>query len=74
MIKNIIYFRSKCIGCNTCNTLVPALWHVNTTDGKADLTDAFLKKDRYIRRLWNDEEEAIKQLIPLCPVKAITLQ
>lgn len=72
-MKNIIYNRQKCIGCGKCAAGYNALFYIDSIDGKANLSDGYLKKDQYFRTLWPDEQPFAKSLAAVCPVKAIIL-
>lgn len=73
-MKNIVYFRKKCIGCEICSAEASYIWEINTLDGKADMLDSEKKKDYYLRILWKDEEEQMKKIEALCSTRAIQLK
>ncbi len=70
-MKQIQYFRDKCIGCGACVIKAPHIWEMNMTDGKADLLDAEEKGNFHIRILWDDEVKIMNEIVAVCPVKAI---
>ena len=43
----IVYQRSKCIGCNYCIELAPDRWAMNKKDGKSVLLESRYKKGFY---------------------------
>lgn len=70
---NIKYKRTSCIGCGICSAEASHIWEMSNVDGKADMLDSSLKKDYYLRVLWPDENEKMRNIVSLCPTKAIQL-
>jgi ferredoxin len=69
----IVYQRSKCIGCNYCIESAPDRWAMNKKDGKSVLLESRYKKGFYITEVHDLEYKANKSLAKMCPVKIIRI-
>jgi ferredoxin len=72
-MNTLSYNRKKCIGCGNCVSGQNELFIIDVLDGKANLIDGVLKKDKYFRTLWPDEAFLASELKMKCPVKAIVV-
>ena len=71
----IIYYRKKCIGCNSCSDLSPERWTINEQDGKSILAGATAKRDNiFILHTTNDELEDCVNVSESCPVNVIEVK
>lgn len=69
----VIYYRSKCIGCNACVEAAPDYWRVSKRDGKCSLIGATQKKGIY-NMLTNDIDlEKLNKSADNCPSKIIQI-
>ncbi len=69
----IIYYRSKCIGCNACVEAAPDRWRVSKKDGRCTLVGADEKKGVYRRLVSEDEYDKNAMAAANCPQKIIRL-
>jgi ferredoxin len=67
----IIFYRSKCIGCNACVEAAPDRWRISKTDGKSNLIDAIEKKGVFQAVASDVEFEKNFIAAQNCPVKVI---
>ncbi len=69
----IIFYRSKCIGCNGCVEAAPDRWRVSRKDGKCNLIEGKAKKGIYQATASMDEYAQNKLAAANCPVRIIHL-
>ena len=69
----IIYYRSKCIGCNACVEAAPFRWRISQKDGKCTLIKGVEKKGIYTVLVGVDEAESNKTAARNCPVNSIQI-
>jgi ferredoxin len=69
-MHKIIHYRHKCIGCNICFELQPALWRMSRKDGKATLIRAVEKTGIYSLTSHAPPRDT-EFVAKACPVKAI---
>lgn len=70
-MSEIIFYRSKCIGCGICCIMLPALWMMSKKDGKASLRNATVKKGVAVLSVSKLMEKKFLKLSRACPVKII---
>ena len=70
----ITYFRSKCIGCNSCVEAAPHRWRVSRKDGRCTLIGGREKKGIYTAKVGLEELEENEKAAQNCPVKIIRLE
>ena len=70
----IIYYRSKCIGCNGCVEAAPDRWRVSRKDGKSTLIGGIEKRGIYQVQIREDEYEQNKMAEANCPVRIIRVE
>ncbi|WP_299251837.1 ferredoxin [uncultured Cytophaga sp.] len=70
----IIFIRSKCIGCNGCVEAAPDRWRISKKDGRCNLIDGKEKKGIYQAIISMDEYEQNVQAASCCPAKVIQLK
>jgi len=66
----LFHYREKCIGCNACVEHAPNDWELDPVDGKANLKNAKLHKNVYVKELFVDEEQN-KNAAEACPMGII---
>ena len=67
----LIYYRSKCIGCNACVEAAPFRWRVSQKDGRCKLINGVEKRGVYSVLVANDEIQSNKIAARNCPVNCI---
>ena len=72
-MPKIIHYRNKCIGCNICFEMQPALWRMSKKDGKVTLVQSVAKKEVYQLEIGEADIELTIQVLKACPVKIIRL-
>lgn len=70
----IIFYRSKCIGCNGCVEAAPERWRISRKDGKGTLIGAEEKKGIYQTLVDMDEYAKNQRAATNCPAKIIRLE
>ena len=70
----IVFHRSKCIGCNACVEAAPERWRVSRKDGRCNLIDGKEKKGIYRAQVSIDEYDQNLQAANNCPAKVIRLK
>jgi ferredoxin len=70
----ILYYRNKCIGCNTCVEAAPYRWRMSKKDGKATLLQGVEKKSIFQTTVSLEEEYDNQIAAKNCPVKVIQLK
>ncbi len=70
----IIYHRSKCIGCNGCVEAAPDRWRVSRKDGKCNLIGSKEKKGIHQIRLMDHELEESLKAAENCPARIIQVK
>ncbi|MFY0686726.1 MAG: ferredoxin [Cyclobacteriaceae bacterium] len=73
-MPKIIYYRSKCIGCNGCVEAAPDRWRVSKRDGRSTLVHGIEKKSVYSTDIGYHEYEANKKAEANCPVRVIQVK
>lgn len=69
----VIFHRTKCIGCNACVEAAPDRWRMSKKDGRCNLIDGKEKKGIYSALLNIEEYEQNVQAAKNCPVKIIQI-
>lgn len=69
----VLYYRSKCIGCNACVEAAPNYWRVSMKDGKCSLIGSKAKKGIYSLLANKEDLEALRSSATNCPVNIIKL-
>jgi ferredoxin len=70
-MKQIIYQRGKCIGCNYCAEADPEYWVMSKKDGKSNLIGSKENKSIYTLKVPDIQEEKTLNVAKNCPVKII---
>ena len=70
----ILYYRSKCIGCNACVEAAPDRWRVSKKDGRCNLIGGRSKKGVYRALVSEDEQKENQKAQANCPVKVIRIE
>ncbi len=73
-MPKIIYYREKCVGCNTCVQLAPDYWTISKADGKAYLLFSEKRKKAYIRDLPPEDREKNMLAARDCPARIIKVE
>lgn len=69
----IIFYRSKCIGCNACIEAAPTRWRMSRKDGKSNLVGSIEKKGVFQAQVHEEELEENKVAAINCPVRIIKI-
>lgn len=69
----IIFYRSKCIGCNACVEAAPERWAMSRKDGKCNLIGGIEKKGIFQVMVNHDEYDANRTAATNCPVRVIKI-
>ena len=72
-MKTVTLNSRRCIACGICASEAPLVFLLSHIDGKAILADGILKKDKYFRKLWPDEEKNAFNTARQCPSRAISV-
>jgi ferredoxin len=70
---NILFYRSKCIGCNGCVEAAPYRWRMSKKDGKSNLLKSSEKKGIFRIQLTEDELDDNIKAAKNCPVNIIQI-
>ena len=70
----IIYYRSKCIGCNACVEAAPHRWRISRKDGRSTLVKGVEKKGIFQALVHEEELEANQRAAVNCPAKIIKVE
>ena len=73
-MPRIMYYRSKCIGCNICYETWSFRWRLSSVDGKSTLVGATEKKGIYRVQIPDEEVEVNLHIASACPVKIIKVE
>ncbi|MGB1104412.1 MAG: ferredoxin [Crocinitomicaceae bacterium] len=66
--------RDKCIGCNYCEELCPALFRMSKKDGKSVLLKSENRKGFHTARPGLEHHEGAENAKQSCPVKIISVK
>ena len=72
-MPQIIHFRDKCIGCNSCVEHSPEFWKMSDKDGKSILLRSIEKKETFVLKVNSIEAEDNKKAAKDCPVNIIRI-
>lgn len=70
---SIIFYRSKCIGCNACIEAAPGRWKISRKDGKCTLIGSTEKKGIFRVKVQDEEWEENATAAMHCPVRIIKI-
>jgi len=73
-MPRIMFYRSKCIGCNICYETWSLRWRLSRTDGKSVLVGSTEKKGVYRINISEEEVEINRHIADACPVKIIKVE
>ena len=73
-MPKVIFYRSKCIGCNACIEAAPERWRMSRKDGKSNLIGSIEKKGVYQVSIFEEELEENKIAASHCPVRIIKIE
>ena len=72
-MPNIVHFREKCIGCNSCVEHAPGYWKMSKKDGKANLIGSQLRGETFVLPIQKQEIEENEAAAEDCPVNIIRI-
>ena len=70
----ILFNRKKCTGCSYCADLMPEMWTINNSDGKADLFESDNLNGIFRANIIDDEYKQNIEISKLCPAKIIEIK
>lgn len=70
-MPKVIFYRTKCIGCGTCQELQPSIWRMSKKDGKANLLHAEEKNGLFVLEVNAAVHEETQIAVSVCPVRCI---
>lgn len=69
-MAQIIHYRRKCIGCNSCVEQAPSRWFIDS-DGKSTLKGGVFKRSCFVAQIPLVEVEENLRAAKDCPVRII---
>ena len=72
-MPKIIHYRQQCIGCGICQEQQPEYWRMSRKDGKANLLNAFVKKEIYQLNIPESAADQSIEIAKICPVRVIKI-